>query len=467
MAKYNLTTVRPKGFLHSSAFDEVKSSLAWSLTALGHDVTLTENTFSAGAATNILFGAELLSPASDIPPNSILYNMEQASHPNFATVGRLSRGRVLWDISARNVAHWTSLGLAAIHVPVGYTPNLTRIPKAATQDIDVFFAGWLTPRRRRLIDDLRAAGLNVFASDACYGGARDQILSRSRVCLNVHHDGRTAFELVRVSYLLANSKCVVTETSDDDADYARDFDGAMEWRPYDKLVERCATLARGSRRCVDAMARETLELNGYNAIGRRDFTAIVAATLDSAPAPAVPPPSTLDRIRDRFSLASLEGDMRDFVSWLRGHACGNILEIGTRDGASTSALLLGVIEHGGHLTSIDIDDCSGLWTHPQWTFVRDNSLAVTFPDASFDCVLIDGDHSRSAFIGDLWNAYHWTRPGGLIWCHDIKPERGHEFYAVELREEFHKFVLDGLNPSSLPLKFEILPGKHGMGVIKR
>jgi len=154
--------------------------------------------------------------------------------------------------------------------------------------------------------------------------------------------------------------------------------------------------------------------------------------------------------------------MVDFLPWIREHAKGKILEIGTRDGASTSAFLLGLEFNGGHLTSVDVADCSQLRTHPQWTFKQLNSLQAQFPDSSFDIALIDGDHFQSAFRGDLWNCYYWVRPGGLILVHDLVPERGHEFYALGIREEWDKFLR--AHPE---LKHYILPGRYGLGVIER
>ena len=471
---FNLVTIRPKGFLHASAFAEVKDSLAWALTALGHEANLTENAFSSAEATNIIFGAELLSPGTRLPPGSVIYNLEQPSHPNTANVRSLATANQcrVWDYSLRNNKDWAAAAISAIHVPIGYTPNLTRVPKSPTQDWDVCFMGWLTPRRVKLIDDLRRIGLKVFASDRCYGGARDNILSRSKLVLNVHHDGRNMFEIVRVSYLLANSKCVISEESSDEQDY-RDL-SLVQRVPYDSLVDACVLWVRTERDgSAGRMSLDTIQ--------KRDYVRIVAAALD---APATTQMNrTLDvatdkrereakaatsqsAIQARFIHGCAGGDMKDFLPWLKEHAYGQILEIGTRDGASTSAFLLGLEFAGGHLTSIDPDErCASLWRHPQWTFICDTSLAIRFQSefhsGQFDLALIDGDHTEPAVIGDLYNCYHWVRPGGLILVHDVKPERGHEFYAVQLRERFDWFAkVNGL-------RSEILPGMYGLGVLYR
>jgi predicted O-methyltransferase YrrM len=466
MANFNLTTIRPKGFLHSSAFAEVKDSLAWSLTALGHSVKLTENAFSAGG-TNVIFGCELLSPTSPLPSDTIIYNLEQPWHPNMANVRRLARSHRVWDFSRSNVERWTAEGYDARHVPIGYTPNLTRIPSSPTQDIDCLFYGWLTPRRLKIISDLRAAGLNVVATDSAYGGARDNLISRSKLVLNIHHDGRDMTEIVRLSYLLANSKAVVTEAGSDTDEYK-----LMPVFTCDDshFVDTCNSVIQSP------VTRERLATEGKLWMEKRDYTATVAAALASAQPPAPSPtaasisnlvggggPAGLSRIQERYDRGCLSGDMKDFLPWLRSHARGRILEIGTRDGASTSAFLLGLddAKDSGYLTSIDIDDCSGLWQHTRWTFRQGNSLQTTFPDASFDIVLIDGDHSEAAYTGDLYNAYHWTRPGGLILTHDLVPERGHEFYAVQIRERWEAFA------SQFNLEHYILPGKYGLGVMVR
>lgn len=460
MAKYNLTRISPKGFLHSQAFLEIRDSLAWSLSALDHETMCTDNSFSAGQSTNIIFGAELLPPTTILPYNSIVYNLEQPTHPSIDNIQKIvkqSSCRV-WDYNFHNVEQWQSHGIPAQHLPIGYTPNLTRIPKSPIQDIDCLFYGWLTPRRSKMIQELRSADLNVVATDSCYGGGRDQLISRSKLVLNINHDGRDLFNIARVSFLLANSKCVVSEQSSDMNDYAWLLE-TICWCSLSEMVEACLDLVSAN----PTVSRENLEQSALYSISHMDFTESVAAVLDSVntffPAPQAP---TL--IRSRYELGCREGDMVDFLPWLREHAKGQILEIGTRDGASTSAFLLGLEENDptGRLTSIDIDDCSGLWTHPQWTFHRSNSLTINFPDSSFDIALIDGDHKRDAYIGDLYNCYHWVRPGGLILTHDIRPERGHEFYSVGIKEEFYKFC------SSHPdITHYELPGRYGMGVMRK
>ena len=88
MAKFNCTIITHSGLTIHHAFDEIRDSLAWALSALGHQVSVTENWFSETGETNIIFGTELLADFQRIPKNSVVYNLEQPSHPRIhAMVG--------------------------------------------------------------------------------------------------------------------------------------------------------------------------------------------------------------------------------------------------------------------------------------------------------------------------------------------------------------------------------------------
>lgn len=479
MAKYNITRIVPEGFIHTQGFNEVIDSLAWSLSALGHDTNVTQNWLSEHGETNIIFGAEVMAPFQRLPPNSILFNLEQPSHPNMEKVRQFAKGIKVWDFSQRNVDEWLHRGYDAVHVPIGYTPNLTRIPKSDVQDIDVLFYGWLTPRRTAIIDQLRSAGLKVYASAACYGGGRDNLISRSKVCLNVHHDGRDMFEIVRCSYLMANFAVVITEESMDDDDYR--LNGL--WKvPYRALVDACVTRVG----VHDIGANIALSNFAFEAIRKRDFTATVARALD-----AKFKPWTQDQAdkfyghrainigessaaQIRYDRGCQEGDMRDFLPWLRSHAKGNIVEIGVRDGASTSAFLLGIEEKGGHLYSIDAQDCSHLFpSHPQWTFIHANSTdfqsVIKRIPYEIDLLLIDGDHARAGVLSDFTYARQ-LRPGGCVLFHDTDPcDKPEGCSDMSWPGDDVKNVFEELSAALVPQgwKSETLPGKYGLGVLRK
>jgi len=468
--KFNLTIIRPQGFKHSSGFHEVADSLAWALSALGHEANVLPNWIDTNEdCTNIVFGSELLAPTVRLPRNCIIYNLEQPTHPNMAKVRELAKGLRVWDYNLTNVKQWQTDGYNVKHVPVGYTPNLTRIPKAENQDIDVLFFGWMTPRRQKVIDDLRAAGLKVVAVEGCYGGGRDNLIARAKIVLNVHHDGRELFEIVRVSYLLANSKCVLSELSPNREEYQDIEMGFPEFMgDPTKLVLGLLS---------DEKTRQGYETAGFDAIRKKDYVESVRAALVDSLSPQ-------ERVAFRYKAGCDDGDMKDFLPWIKEHAKGTVLEIGVRNGASTSAFLSGVEENGGVVLSVDLADCSSIFAgHPQWKFIQSDSQNPKLHVPEIDVLLIDGDHTREGYKKDLEKFYPLVKPGGIILSHDVDPLPGNTYednpetvtsvctvfgeqFAVQeqrpsvgIREEYFRFAEEH------ELEHLELPGKHGMGVL--
>jgi hypothetical protein len=115
-------------------------------------------------------------------------------------------------------------------------------------------------------------------------------------------------------------------------------------------------------------------------------------------------------------------DIQGHLPKLFEAAHGNCLEIGTRTGLSTSALLAGIEEMGGHLWSVDINDCPVFVGHPNWTFVHADSIKdVDFlknilPE-SLDVLFVDGDHTYEGALADLNNFGPMAK---LIFVHDTQ-----------------------------------------------
>ena len=222
-----------------------------------------------------MLGANLLPALSDRPPRrAILFNLEQLSPGSPWWSERyldLLRRRPVWDYSARNVALLRSMGIAATLCEVGHADALRRIVPRETRDIDVLFYGSVNDRRRAALLALEDAGLRVVALFGIYGAARDDYIARSRIVLNLHYDEGRLFEVVRVSYLLANGCCVVSETGDD-PEAERAYEGAVAFTSYEGIVPTCLALLRDDAR------RRALGANGLALMqSRRQADALRAA----------------------------------------------------------------------------------------------------------------------------------------------------------------------------------------------
>ena len=249
--KLAVSIVSPPGYLHSEAFREVGETIHLALSALGHDSVLTTE-LSLPGRRHIVLGSNLLPTLRVRPaPGSILYNLEQVQAGSSwmrPELLELFRQYPVWDYSARNVDRWVEMGVPRPRcVPIGTVPEMTRIP-SRPEEIDVLFYGSINERRKKIIDALRARGVRAEAVFGAYGAARDQLISVSRLILNLHYYEAKVFEIVRVSYLLANRRAVVSERGADPEEEA-EFEPGVAFANYGELVDRCVDLlARADER---------------------------------------------------------------------------------------------------------------------------------------------------------------------------------------------------------------------------
>lgn len=266
---FQIVIISPPGYQHAAAFTEVAEALAYGLRALGHDAKIGTNRFGPGAV-NIVLGIHLLPPPAlaELPQETVVYNLEQVEDHLFEWAPQLKevfRRFEVWDYSKKNIQKLSEMGLAGPRLrllPVGTVPELCRIPKAPRQDIDVLFYGVVNERRRLALKAIQDRGLNLAAVFGCYGAARDELIARAKLVVNLHKHEAQVFEVVRVSYLLANRKAVVAEMAPTTAIDA-DLRDAVAGVTYEDMAGECARLV------ADPAARGALEERGFAAMTAR------------------------------------------------------------------------------------------------------------------------------------------------------------------------------------------------------
>ena len=282
-ARFHIVHVVPSPTLHGLyGYREVIETLQWGLASLGHPTTIAENAFAQGSV-NIVLGFQMLSDTAleRAPPDTIVYNFEQlpgvqpeSLKPAYRVAARRLR---VWDYSEHNLPTWAALGPArpAVHVPVGWAPILARIPCDVPQDIDVLFYGVPGQRRLALYSQLCQTGASCVFACGLYGAARDSLIARAKLVLNVDlNDSRRIFEVVRVSYLLANAKAVVAAIRPHTL-FEPDLREAVAMAPADRAPARCLELL------ANEPLRKELEERGERAMRARDIRAILARALDA------------------------------------------------------------------------------------------------------------------------------------------------------------------------------------------
>jgi SAM-dependent methyltransferase len=255
--RFVVVVIRRPGYVHSEAFREVAEAVFFGLKSAGADVIWSETAFVTDRIP-IIFGANLAVRPTEIPSNAIIYNLEQADNSSTWLVEpylTILQTHQVWDYSIRNVERLQLQGITDIRcVPIGYVRELERITEAP-KDIDVLFYGSMCPRRQWVIEQLRESGVAVVTTFGTYGADRDALIARSRIVLNVHFYESKIFEIVRVSYLLANGVCVLSEDGHDPME--EEFRDAVAFASYEDLVTRC----------LELLADDTLR-QGYGNRGR-------------------------------------------------------------------------------------------------------------------------------------------------------------------------------------------------------
>lgn len=243
---YCIWIVTPPGYAHAGAFTEVALGLQGGLRELGIDAPIVSARERISGRA-IVLGANLLPGMQGVRPpgKSILFNLEQIT-PGSPWLGadylRLLRRHQVWDYSHYNIAQLEALGIRDIvHCPIGFSERLCRIETATEKDIDVLFYGSLNERRLRILETLAGLGLRVEPLFGVYGAERDALIARSRIVLNIHYYPAKIFEIVRISYLLANGVCVVSEESPTDSALESVRTGIVE-APYEQLAATCREL---------------------------------------------------------------------------------------------------------------------------------------------------------------------------------------------------------------------------------
>jgi hypothetical protein len=109
-----------------------------------------------------------------------------------------------------------------------------------------------------------------------YGKSRDTLIARAKLVLNVNfYESASIFEVVRVSYLLANAKAVVANANPD-MFVETDLRDTVAFAPREQVAGACLALL------ADESARKRLGDHGRETIRRRDIRPILKRALDTA-----------------------------------------------------------------------------------------------------------------------------------------------------------------------------------------
>lgn len=251
---------------HSACFEDQAKALRDALRALGHELA----PFGPDRGRLILFGTQSGFPVesaisyNSVPDDAIIFNAEQmTAFDNDVKKQMLNFERwarhVIWDYSSLNAQMLRDAGAKhVVHCPLGYIESMKTI-EPVEEDIEVLFYGSMNVRRAQIIDKLVVSGLQVEHLFGVYGKERDAVIARAKVVLNLHHYDNAVFEIFRVSHLVANKKCVVSEGGGKDLELEKMARRITDLVSLDDLADACKELVENDdlRRGLAEKAHET------------------------------------------------------------------------------------------------------------------------------------------------------------------------------------------------------------------
>jgi len=218
-------------------FGDAERALVGALRRLGYIVNVSYGpTLPATDVLVIVIGYNVLTKPSLLPPTAIIYQLEQMGdrvthHPPYSD---MLKSHVVWDFSSYNASVLRrDLGCTRVNVcRIGGGSPLSAPTRP--KDIDVLFLGIQNPRRKAIVNGLRARGVTVYDGGG-WDEERDALIDRARVVLKVHRFDECVLEMVRLSAILPRQAFIVSETGCD-PEMERIVDGVV-FTPYAQLVD--------------------------------------------------------------------------------------------------------------------------------------------------------------------------------------------------------------------------------------
>jgi len=230
-------------------FCELIDILYDSLEQLGVEVSRTTNNF-IGQSINVFVGSTLFFPESffrqiqETGMPYIVFQLEALDQNlgffrnNTAYLKFLRGALQVWDYSETNVQFLSDRSIThARHIPIGYSPGLEKILHDQAKEIDVLFYGAMSPRRRKIMMELRGRTIKVKYLFGVYGSERDITIGKSKIVINIHQFSTMQLEQLRISYLLNNKCLVVSEISDSNL-----YGDGVVFSEYGELADTCEML---------------------------------------------------------------------------------------------------------------------------------------------------------------------------------------------------------------------------------
>lgn len=256
--KFNITYCGPE-FLHNLRRDFILY-LKYSLEDLGHAVDLSVNQIDT-SATNLIIGAYFLKPVdtqnimnsgaryininTEIISNDMLnFNPEKTDFMNMY-LPFMKSGISIIDLVSCNMAEHARYNNNVSLLRMGFHEKLQDIEHKKEKDLDFYLFGFLSNRRKLIVNELWQNGFSGMADHTCPYFIRNDKIGRAKVLLNIkQEDIYSHVNSFRIFYLLTNNCSVLSEPEIDEPDHYMPYVTVAE---KDNLVDTMRELVSNNK----------------------------------------------------------------------------------------------------------------------------------------------------------------------------------------------------------------------------
>lgn len=211
--------------------------LKFSLEDLGHQVNLSGLSLDS-SSVNLVIGAYFLRSeqiqglaksrltyininTEVIANNSLNFNPAKVDFMG-SYLPMMQAGLARWDVIEDNLPEYGKYNSPAHFLRWGYHPSMKDIVHRVDKDLDYYFFGTLSPRRRRILGKLDSAGFKGIADHSCPYFLRNDRIARSKINLNLIQDEKYSHvNSFRICYLANNDCHILSELENDPAGYLK------------------------------------------------------------------------------------------------------------------------------------------------------------------------------------------------------------------------------------------------------
>lgn len=206
------------------------------LESLGHRTYLSGTTLHDNCV-NLIVGAYFLSSAqmnqvagiglryinvnTEVIKNNALNFKADKVDLNGAYMPLIRKGVAAWDVIQDNMPEYKSRGVRKSHfLRWGWLPEMEEIRHDRGKDLDFYFFGSMSDRRKMIMEHLASNRLEGLWDDDCPYFVRNDRISRAKVQINVvQADLFTHVNSFRICYLANNRCAILSEKEEDPAGY--------------------------------------------------------------------------------------------------------------------------------------------------------------------------------------------------------------------------------------------------------